>query len=133
MLTTFIGLMARDSKQRNTGFTFLEVLITIILLVVGMVAIIQVFSVGTVAEAEVDRTTTAVLLAQETMEEIRNVTYVGIDGFASARTSLTGDFADFDREVTISGDPKQVNVTVYWTASGVDQMVNVVSLFADYD
>ena len=60
-------------------------------------------------------------------------TYADIDGFASARATLTGDFADFDREVTVSGDPKQVDVNVYWTVKGQDQSVNLVTLFTNYD
>lgn len=147
----FSGRMAKGSKRfaplekrfpgekvkvfrSLTGFTFLEILVAIILLVVGFSSILQVFSMGLFADADVESHTTALYLAQEKMEEIKDsATYAGINSFASARASLTGNFADFDREVIVSGNPKQVNVIVYWDVKGVDQNINLVSLFANYD
>ncbi|MCK5580670.1 MAG: prepilin-type N-terminal cleavage/methylation domain-containing protein [Candidatus Omnitrophica bacterium] len=120
--------------SHQTGFTLLEVLITIVLLVVGLVSVLEVFSVGIFADADVENHTTALYLAQEKMEEVHSASsYAAIDDFASARTNLGGDFADFDREVTVSGDPRQVNVIVAWDVKGVDQSINLVSLFTDYD
>jgi len=120
--------------QPPRGYSLLEILITIIVVVVGYVALLQMFSITMFADADVENHTTALYLAQETMEEIRDSsTYTGIDSFASARTDLTGDFADFDREVTVSGTPKEVHVMVYWNVKGTDQNVNLVSLFTDYD
>ncbi len=118
----------------NRGFTLLEALITIVILVVGVVALLQVFSIGMFADTGVENATVALNLTQEKMEEIKDVSfYFDIDSFVSARANLGGDFADFDREVTVSGDPKQVNVVVYWTVKGEDQSINLVTLFADYD
>lgn len=116
------------------GFTLLEILITIVVLVAGVVVLMQMFSIGMFADTDVENATIALNLAQEKMEEIRDAsTYSGIDSFASARANLGGDFSDFDREVTVAGDPKQVDVLVYWTVKGQDQSINLVTLFADYD
>ena len=46
---------------------------------------------------------------------------------------MTGDYTDFEKQITVAGDPKQVNVTIYWDVKGAEQNVNLVSLFADYD
>lgn len=116
------------------GFTLLEVLITIVLLTAGIASVLHMISLAMFADSNFEKLTIARYLAQEAMEEIKDAAdYDAIDGFAGARTSLTGDFADFDREVTVSGDPKQVDVTVYWTSKGTDQTVHLVTLFADYD
>lgn len=120
------------------GFTLLEMLVTIILLTVGITSILQMAGMAIVADTNLENVTIARYLAQETMEEIKGAaSYSDIDNFILTRSSLTGvgnkDFVDFDREVTVSGDPKQVNVTVYWTVKGQDQSVELVTLFTDYD
>lgn len=122
--------------QKKKGFTLLEILITIVILVVGVVVLLQMFSIGMFADTDVENAGLALNLAQEKMEQIKDaISYKAIDDFASARgeEDLGDDFADFDREVTVSGNPKQVNVIVYWTVKGQDQSINLVTLFADYD
>ncbi len=131
MMTSMLPMEQAFNKK---GFTLLEILITIIILVVGVVVPMQMFSMGMFADTDVENATIALNLAQEKMEEIKDASsYVNIDSFASARANLGGDFADFDREVTVAGDPKQVNVIVYWTVKGQDQSINLVTLFTDYD
>lgn len=116
------------------GFTLIEMLITIVLLTVGVTSVLHMFSMAMFADAQAEKAVIARYLAQEAVEEIKDAaSYADIDTFASARSSLSGDFADFDREVTVSGDPKQVDVTVYWSTKGQDQSVELVTLFADYD
>jgi len=116
------------------GFTLLEMLITIVLLAVGIVSLLQMMSIGMFASANSENATIAFYLAQEKMEEIKDASsYSNVDSFAATRAALTGDFADFDREVTVAGSPKQVNVIVYWAVKGQDQNVDLVSLFTDYD
>lgn len=122
--------MGPDSK----GFTLIEVIITIILLVAGMVSVISLFGTGLFADSQVESRTIAINLAQEKMEEIKDASsYSNIDSFASGKTALTGDFSGYSREVTVAGNPKQVNVIVYWNAKQNEQRVNLVTLFADYD
>jgi prepilin-type N-terminal cleavage/methylation domain-containing protein len=116
------------------GFTLLEMLVTIVLLTSGIVAVLRMVSMAMFADVNVENTTIALYLAQEKMEEIKNASsYSNIDSYASARAALTGSFVDFDRAVTVSGDPKQVDVIVYWRVKGQDQSINLATLFTDYD
>ena len=116
------------------GFTLLEMLVTIVLLTVGIVTILQMMSIAIFADTNTENSTIAYYLAQETMEDIKDASsYANIDTFAASRAALSGNFSDFDRAVTVSGDPKQVNVIVYWSVKGQDQSIDLVSLFADYD
>lgn len=108
-------------------------LVTIVLLTTGIVTILRMVSIGMFADVNVENTTIALYLAQEKMEEIKDASsYANIDSFASARAALTGSFADFERAVTVSGNPKQVNVIVYWRVKGQDQSINLATLFTDY-
>jgi len=116
------------------GFTLIEMLVTIVLLTVGISSILQMMSISMFADTNTENSAVAFYLAQETMEDIKDASsYSNIDTFAASRTALSGNFSDFDREVTVSGAPKQVNVIVYWSVKGQDQSINLVSLFADYD
>lgn len=116
------------------GFTLLEAMITIVFLVIGVAAVFSLFSMTSTLDVNNDFKSAAINLSQEAMEEIKDAaTYGDVDSFAQARANLGGDFSDFDREVTVSGDPKQVNVTVYWTEKGENQRVELITLLSDYD
>lgn len=120
----------RDKK----GFTLLEAMITMVLLVVGVSAVFSLFGMTSTLDANNDSKAIALNLCQETMEEIKDAaTYADVDTFAQARTNVGGDFSGFDRAVTVAGDPKQINVTVYWTEKGADQSIELLTLVADYD
>jgi len=117
------------------GFTLIEILITIVLLTAGITSILQAISLAMAAEsANNQNSAIARFLAQESMEEIKDAAaYDDIDDFAASKAALSGDYSSYSREITVSGDPKQVNVIVYWTAGGSENSIDLVTLFADYD
>ena len=116
------------------GFTLLEMLVTIVVLTTWIVTVLQMMSMAMFADTNTENSVIAFYLAQEAMEEIKDASsYANVDTFAQAQTAMTGDYADFDKAVTVSGDPKQVNVIIYLDVKGVAQSVNLVSLFSDYD
>lgn len=137
----FMQPMVQDSSHHspNTevsvqGFTLLEMLITIVLLVTGVVILLQVMSIGMFSDVNTENSLIALRLAQEKIEEVKDATsYAQIDTFAVSRANLGGDFSDFDRQVTVTSDPKEVNVSVFWDIRGQEQSVLLTSLFADYD
>ena len=90
-------------KKRN-GFTLLEGMMTMVLLIGGIAVIFRIFSISFIADSYIDQATIAVNLCQEEMESIKDAgSYAAIDTFASARTSLTGDFSAFEKEVIVAG------------------------------
>jgi type II secretory pathway pseudopilin PulG len=118
----------------QAGFTILEVLISFVLLLIGTVATLDMFGIGMRADANVESSTIALALAQEQMELIKGAGYWSdIDSFASSRVNIGGDYSDFDKEVLVSGDPKNVQVIIYWNVLGGDQRVELSTLFADYN
>jgi len=58
---------------QKQGFTLLEVLIATVLFTVGVIAIIGLFSTGTVGVFDSENTSIAMHLAQRKMEEISKV------------------------------------------------------------
>ena len=113
------------------GFTLLEILITIVLLTVGVVALVQMFNMGMFASADTENTLVATNLAQEKMEEIRNKAYLDINDEEKAEVP---DFTFFQREVVVSvpqAGLKLVTVSVYWTVRGQEQTVSLVTYVSD--
>ena len=96
------------------GFTLLEILLTITLLVVGLASLVSatslILSSGGINESEL----TAKNLAEEKIETLKNTSYSSITNEAKAPVS---GFSAFQREIVVTTpitSLKQITVTVYW-------------------
>lgn len=136
------------SGQRfRKGFTLLELLIAIVLIVGGTLALMRMMSVGIFADATLENRLIALNLANEKLEELKDDGYshANLDPASSPFTeaSLSGfDFVD-QRQYTVgyvdanlnsstSGTGlKYIQGTVQWTQKGA-QEVEVGTLIADY-
>jgi len=115
------------------GFTLLEILIAIVLIVVGLVALMGVMSVGMCADAALEYRLTALNLANEKLEELKDSTYISLKS-KKEKSILGFDFVD-ERKVTvkkIDTNLKDVKVEVKWTQKGSTQSVAVETYIADY-
>lgn len=118
----------------KTGFTLLEMLIAVVLLVVGTVATLNTFVLGMRADANIEHSTIALALAQGEMELIKNAdSWAAIDSFASPNMNIGGNYPDFNQEVIVNGDPKDVQVIIYWNAQGVVQNLKLDTLLTNYN
>ena len=120
------------SLKAEKGFTLLEVLVAIVLLVVGVAVLVGLFSNALIGSSDAENTTIAMNLIQGRMEEIRNLGFSNI--IPESKADVSG-FPEFQREVAIydpEGDPtvndlKQVTVTVYWTFKGNEVNISAVT------
>jgi len=120
------------SLKTEKGFTLLEVLVAIVLLVVGVAVLVGLFSNALIGSSDAENTTIAMNLIQGRMEEIRNLGFSNI--IPEPKVDVSG-FPGFQRKVTIDdpeGDPtvndlKQVTVTVYWTFKGNEVNISAVT------
>ena len=120
------------SLKTEKGFTLLEVLVAIVLLVVGVAVLVGLFSNALIGSSDAENTTIAMNLIQGRMEEIRNLGFSNI--IPESKADVSG-FPEFQREVAIydpEGDPtvndlKQVTVTVYWTFKGNEVNISAVT------
>ncbi|MBW1781906.1 MAG: type IV pilus modification protein PilV [Deltaproteobacteria bacterium] len=105
------------SRQKDNGFTLLEVLIAILVLSVGLLGMAS-LTVGIInANRFSNDTTTATTLAQDKMEDIRRVGYAS--AVSETKATMTSPNSDYKREVTVTDDSpatgmKSVSVKVYW-------------------
>jgi len=130
------------------GFTLIEVLIAIILIVSGLVVLMQVMSVAIFADSTLEYRLTALNLANEKLEELKDDGYshANLDPASSSFTEAfisgfdfidqrqwTVDYVDANLSTSVSDTGlKDVTVQVQWTQKGGTQYVAVETLIGDY-
>jgi len=110
------------------GFTLLEVLIATVLFTVGVVLLAGLFSTGLLSSADTENTEIAINLAQQRMEEIRNLDF-GTGIVYESKATVSG-FPGFQRAVTVTEPEtnlKQVAVIVYWTSQSGEADISLVT------
>ena len=119
--------------RKNRGFSLLEVILVMLLLITAFFPLLQVLSAGLVASGEAKGSNTAIKIAQEKMELIKNTTYAGVSSEANAAIS---GWPGFTRQVIVttpSANLKNVMVVVYWyTPDGSRSSVEVSSLIYNF-
>jgi prepilin-type N-terminal cleavage/methylation domain-containing protein len=115
------------------GFTLIELLIAIVLAASGLMALMQLIGVAIFADSDLEYSLTALNLANEKLEELKDSDYSSVT--SATESSISGfPFAD-DRVVTVSEvntDLKDVQVEVRWTQKGGQQSIQLRTYIADY-
>jgi Tfp pilus assembly protein PilE len=123
-------------RKRERGFTFIELIMIIVIVGIAVVPLIQMFTTSLKGSADTEATSIAIELAQDKMEETKQL------GFA-ATSSTSGTFASpftaYSYQVTVgyadqnfnnSGSPtnyKKVEVKVTHTSGTSTTLTTVVS------
>lgn len=120
----------RRAGRKPDGFTLIEVVLAILLLVGGIASATFVFGRGLYATTDAEWMEQAAALAQEKMEQIRGTSFASI---ASETKAIVSGWAGFSREVVVSqpagtnANFKQVVVTVYWDVTGGELSTSLTS------
>lgn len=143
------GIRYTVYEIRNTGFTFIELLITLAVIAICFLPLMRMFTAGIEQAHEISSLSTARYLAQLGMEELKN------SGFTQRQLEETGDIWEpaldnppysingknwrIQRKVSRGSDPLEVHVLVYEvTEKGVlalneTPVVDLVLLLEDLD
>ena len=103
--------------MNQKGFSLVELIIAILLLVGGIAVVTFFFGRGMFATTDAESMEQAAGLSQEKMENLRGTSFASI--VSEPKASVSG-WTGFSRQVTVSqpagtnSDFKQVVVTVYW-------------------
>jgi len=120
-------------RSVKNGLTLIELLIAILLIVGGLVALLQMMSIGIFADSNLEYRLTALNLANEKLEELKDSSYSSV--VSATESSISGfPFVD-DRIVTVSEvntDLKDVQVEVRWTQKGGQQSIQLRTYIANY-
>lgn len=117
--------------MRNKGFSFLELLLATVLLSVGLVGLVNAFSIGLTGSSQAKQLAVAKNLAEERLEDIRNLLYINV--VDEARAPIAG-FADYEREVSVSdiqSGLREVQIDVFWPAKGGEASISLWSYVSD--
>lgn len=139
-------------KLTQSGFTLIEIIIATAILAVGIVAIMNMFSLGVQIAGFNQKATTAAYLAQARMEEQMSLPYFNLE--PSQNTEDYGTIADFqgykritdiacirasdlfavDCDYDLANDPypmKKINVSIFWRSSfGGEEDINLSTVMS---
>ena len=124
-------------KERDNGFTLIEVLIAIVILSVGLLGMAS-LTVGVINGNKFSNDlTTATTLAQDKMEDVRRIRITGYSNVVAETKGVCPSPDDeYKREVLVTDDSpatgmKTVIVKVYWGgASKEDHNVELKTILA---
>ena len=114
------------------GFTLIEVMITMVVLSIGLVALAGIQISAIKGNSFSRRMTTAVSVAEQTIEQIKNTQYDNVQSQSS--TQVTAANMKFNSQVNVTNTPptngKRVEVTVSWSDSGKSHDVRLSTIIS---
>ncbi len=129
-------------KKKGEGFTLIEAMIALSVLLIGMLGIAGMLIVSIDSNAGTQRTTEATYLAQQTLENFRGMPYQAIQVMTSTDTAnnthinARGDQAtdipciytrSWKVDENMTYNFKTINVTVKWTYKSQPHSVSLAS------
>ena len=121
-------------SQKNRGFTLIEVLVAICILVIGMLAVLSAL-VWTMEQnlnnLSMDE---AVRIAEQQMNQLRNTSFTGL---TNGNLPIARNFRNFTRTFNVvwtvtnlSASSKTIQVVVSWTHKGILHQHSVTSIMS---
>ena len=109
-------MKVQQSIGPNAGFTLVESMLTLAIMAVGLLALAGLQITALRGNALSRSMTTAVSIAEQRLEQLKNTPYSDIQ--AEAATQVTASNLHFTRQVTVTNGPlpktKSVSVLVSW-------------------
>jgi len=109
-------MKGQQSIYPNAGFTLVESLLTLAIMSMSLLALAGLQITALRGNALSRSMTTAVSIAEQTIEQLKNTSYANIQ--AEAATQVTAANLHFTRQVTVTNGPlpntKSVSVLVSW-------------------
>ncbi len=103
----------------DKGFTYIEVLISLVILSIGILALTVLQLTVTQGNGSSDTMATAVSLADQKMESLKTVSYTTIQ--SESPTAVTASGGTYTRQVIVTNNQPMLNVkTVRVIVSGTD-------------
>ena len=100
-------------RNNNSGFTLMEVLVAMVILTVGLLGVAALIAGIINSNKLSNRISTATVLAQDKMEDIKRMKYLDV---APEPSSIITDYPLYKRKVAVAPltGMKKITVTVSW-------------------
>lgn len=85
--------------MKDSGFTFIELILIIVIVGIAIIPLVQIFTTSLKGGAEAEANTIALELAQEKMEEIRELSFSTV---SNSSGSFKIPFTSYSYQVTVS-------------------------------
>ncbi len=113
------GVVKVNKSFKSNGFTLIEVLVSLVILAISLLALAGLMNTTTKNNAFGGRLTEAATFAQDKLEELRAMSWESISGNSDKVTGSTGIIYDRSWEVGET-DPKndhlkKIEVTIRWS------------------
>ncbi len=138
--------------KKNSGFSLLEILIAMAILIIGVSAVINLFPVGLNASKRAADFTMVGILAQEKMAEVMYFGYDNVGQIHGDISGIPGSLATGTKEPFTSPDEKyrwhldlattwipgldttlaKVTLWIYWNDRGTERIATFITYIADY-
>lgn len=126
--------MQPTARFNSKGFTFVEVLVALVILMVAMLGILQVMVMAMQQNLEIYSRDEAVRIAEQTMNELRNSSFTGLN---NATYNVSRRYKQFTRTFNVnrtvsalSSDSRSVELRVSWTINGKTHNHSITSLIS---
>jgi len=120
----------QQSIGPNAGFTLVESMLTLAIMSVGLLALAGLQITALRGNAWSRRMTTAVSIAEQRIEQLKNTPYSDIQD--EAATQVTASNLHFTRQVTVTNGPlpntKSVSVLVSWQDQSKTHMFPIATI-----
>ncbi len=125
--------------SRKNGFSLVSVMVASLILGIGIVSLMRIFTVNPFVNATTDRLSQATNYAQDKIEELRALGYISlVDTINAGYTTETDSIGHIVRRYILSVNTVstvQVDVRCYWQALpiGVVDTVRLITLVSGHD
>jgi type IV pilus assembly protein PilV len=126
-------MTSKSQVSTEDGFTLIELMITLVILSIGLVALAGLQVSAIKGNTFSKRMTAAVSIANQKLEQIKDTAYANI--LSESSTQITQSNMTFTRQVTVTNNSpmantKTVNVTVTWSDGSDSHSVPITTVIS---
>ena len=126
-------MRSKPSIRLEEGFTLIEIMITLVIMSIGLVALAGLQARAIKGNAFSKQMTTAVSIVNQKIEQLKDTSYADI--LSESSTQITQSNMRFTRQVTVTSNSpltntKTVNVTVTWSEGSNSHSVPITTIIS---